>query len=436
MKTSLETLAGLNKSLTVSLPIDTFQQKTDKVLRKMAANITIDGFRKGKVPMALLRQRFAQNADAEAVNEIVNETLTEALTEVKVTPAGRPSISNIDKSETDFSYTVEFEIYPDIQVGDFSKLSIEQAEVEITQADEEKTLQGLIEQATEYQPVERKSEPGDQLTIDFKGTIDGKDFAGGSAKDFKMVLGKGAMIAGFESGLIGMLADQSTVLDLQFPENYQATHLAGQQVKFEVTVTKVAAAQVPKLDDEFANKFGEKDIDALKVSIKKRMQVEAEDRLARQNKEAIFDALLAAHEFDVPQASIDTEAQNLLQEMQVRMQQQGIKDSGGQLSASAFNKEAARRVKLGLLIAQIASDNKFVATKAQIDEKLAEMSQAYGEHAQQMVDYYNADPSRLSTIELLVVEKMVQELILSQANISIKSKKFEAVTANNITAEK
>lgn len=406
MKTSLETLDGLKRSLTVELPIDTFKQKTDKVLKKMAPQVTVDGFRKGKVPLSILRKQFGANASSDAVNEIVGETLMDALAEVKLTPVAQPIITKIDSNDdSDFSYTVEFEIFPEVKVGDFSKLKIDQTAVKITKADEDKTLDGLKEQSTEYKAVKRNSKEGDRLSIDFKGLIDGKIFEGGEAKDFSIVIGKGSMIKGFEEGLTDVATDKTVTLDLVFPKEYQAPQLAGKAVTFEVTINEVASPKVPKLDEKFAKKFGEKDMDALQKSMKEQMRVEIDNRLANQNKDAIFNALLVANEFDVPQGSIDSEAQNLLNEMQARMQQQGMDSQTASLPASTFNGEAEKRVKLGLLVNQIASDNKFVASKEQLDAKLKEMSQSYGENAQQMVDYYNEDPTRLTSIELLVVEK-------------------------------
>jgi len=428
MKTSLEKLEGLKRALTVELSIDIFKQKTDQVLRGMASKVSVDGFRKGKVPLSIMRKQFGGRASSDAVNEIVNDTLTEALADAKVTPASRPAITKIDTENKDtFSYTVTFEVFPEIKVADFSKLKIIQTEVKITKADEEKTLKGLSEQATEYKSVKRKSKEGDQVTIDFKGMLDGEVFEGGVASDFKMVLGKGSMIAGFEDGLLDVAAEKSVTLNLTFPKEYHAPQLAGKDVVFEVEIKEVAAPQSPKLDDEFAKRFGEKDIDDLKKSMKAQMQVELDNRLNNQNKDDLFGALLEANDFEVPQESINNEAQSLKQEMEQRLQQQGM-PSQGNMPASAFNPEAQRRVKLGLLVNQISSDNKFNASKEQIDTKLNEMATAYSGEAQQMLDYYNAEPSRLATIELMVVEQMVQDLILESAKVTIQKKTFEEVT--------
>ena len=275
--------------------------------------------------------------------------------------------------------------------------------------------------------MQRKSKVGDQITIDFKGMIDGKTFDGGTATDFKMILGKGSMIKGFEEALVGVVAKQNIDLDLTFPKQYHAPKLAGKNVIFEVKVKTVASPKTPELDDKFAKKFGEKNMHALKQSTKERMQIELDKRLNNQNKERLFNALLKANDFIAPQISINNEAQNLKQELEQRLQQQGM-PTQGDIDVASFNSQAERRVKLGLLVGKIASDNKLSAKKEQINAKINEMAKIYDEDSQQLLDYYNADPARLATIELMLVEQMVQDLILASANVTIKQETFEEVT--------
>jgi len=428
MKTSLETLEGLKRSLTVSVSIDDFNQKVDKILKTMVSQVSIDGFRKGKVPVSMVKKRFGDNAKSDAINEIVNETLVGALSEVEVSPAARPAITNVDsEGDTDFAYTVEFEIFPTIELADFAALEVEQIEVDITKEDEEKTLKGLQEQLIEFKPVKRKSKEGDRVAMDFVGTIDGEEFEGGEAKDFKLLLGKGTMIPGFEEAVTNVVAGKTIDLDVSFPDDYHATHLAGKPVKFEITINEVGSPKEPKLDAEFAKKFGEDDMDSLLVSMKEQMRTEINGRIEQLNKDTLFNALAAANEFDVPQSSIDGEAQNLLAEMQENMKQQG-QTPQAEMPASLFNEEAERRVKLGLMVGQIASDNNMQASMEQIDAKILEMSQSYGENAQQMINYYNEDVSRKSSVELMIVEKMVQDTILEKATIKTVKKKFTEIT--------
>jgi len=425
MKTSLETLNGLKRALTVELAADLFEQKTNEVLKDIATKAQIDGFRKGKVPMAILRKQFGAQASSDAVNDVVSDTLMDALTDAKVNPASRPNITKIDaENKETFSYTVEFEVYPEIKVADFSTVKVEQLEATMTAADEDETLKGLSDSAVDFKAVERQSQDGDQVIIDFKGSLNGEVFEGGVAADFKLVLGKGSMIEGFEDGLQGVAAGDSVTLNLTFPEEYHASQLAGKEVVFEVDVKEVAVPTAPELDDKFAEKFGEKTMDGLRKSISERMGVELKTRLANQNKDALFSALLEVNDFEVPQASVDQEAEVLWQDMQQHMKQQGMTS---QVLASTFNSEATRRVKLGLLVNQIATENKIEATKEQLDAKLAEMAASYGEQAQQMIDYYNADPSRMTSIESMVVEEMVQEVILKSAEVTAKQTTFKAV---------
>jgi len=428
MKTSLAELEGLKRSLTVELPIDTFKTKTDKVLQSMASQAKIDGFRKGKVPISLLRKRFGASASADAANEVVSETLGDALEESKANPAAQPMLTKIDsKDDKIFYYTVEFEVFPEIQAGDFSKIKVEQIDVKITKEDEKSTVDGLKEQLTEYTTVKRKSKLGDRLTIDFKGMIDGEVFDGGEAENFDLIIGKGSMIEGFEEGLTDISSNKTVTLDLKFPKQYHAQNLAGKDVTFEITLKDVGAPKIPKLDEKFAEKFGEKDMESLYKKMKAQMRIEADGIVAKQNKDAVFAELLVANEFEVPQSSVENEAQSLLQEMEARLQQQGI-PSNDKIHASEFTEEATKRVKLGLLVNKIATDNKLSAGKAQVNDKLKEISQSYGENAQQMIDYYNQDPKRLAGIESLVIEKMVVDLVLEKAKVTSKNMKFKEVT--------
>jgi len=285
MKTSLVKLDGLNRSLTVELPIDTFNVKTDKVLKNMASQVKIDGFRKGKAPITLLKKRFGASASADAANEVVSETLADALEDSKSKPAVQPSLTNIDSKDSEtFSYTVEFEIFPEIKSPDFSKIKVEQINFKITKEDEDRTLNGLKEQLTEYSPVKRKSKIGDRLTINFKGLIDGEVFDGGEAENFNLVLGKGSMIEGFEEGLTDIATNKDVTLNLSFPKDYHAQNLAAKDVTFEVNIKEIGSPKAPKMDEKFAEKFAEKSMDDLRVKIKEQMQMEAEGIVAKQNK--------------------------------------------------------------------------------------------------------------------------------------------------------
>ena len=407
MKTSLTTLEGLKRSLTVELPVDTFNQKTEKIIKSLATKVRIDGFRKGKIPANILRQRFGASAKSDAATEMVSETLEDALKDADVVPAAQPSLTNVDTENSEsLIYTIEFEVYPEIKLNALSSLKIDQVTSKVTEEDEERALQDLQDRSTEYKSVKRKSKEGDRLIIDFEGLMDGESFEGGAAEAFEIILGRGTMIDGFEKGLIDIAPGKNVEVNATFPEDYHVENLAGREAIFKVKVNEVGSPIELKRDDEFAKKFGESDFETMKTRMTSQMKMELDSRLVQQNKDTAFSALLEANDFEVPEGSVSSEALRLQQDMESRMEQQGM-PSKGKLPAEMFNEEAARRVKLGLLINKIATDSEITAEKDLVDAKLNEMSLQYGESAQQMIDWYNTDPSRLANIESIVVEDLV-----------------------------
>ena len=424
MKTSLTTLEGLKRSLTVELPVDIFNERTEKIIKSLAGKVRVDGFRKGKIPPAVLKQRFGGSAKSDAATEIVGETLADALTDADVSPATQPSLTNIDTENADsLIYTLEFEVYPEIKVNALSKLTIDQVSSQVTEEDEERALQDLQDRSTEYKTVKRKSKDGDRLIIDFEGLLDGESFEGGAAEGFEIVLGKGTMIEGFEKGLIDVASGKTVEVNATFPEDYHVENLAGREAVFKVKVNEIGSPIELKRDDEFAKKYGEKDFETMKSRMTNQMKLELDSRLVQQNKDTAFSALLEANDFEVPEGSISSEAEKLQQDMESRMEQQGM-PSKGKLPAEMFNEEAARRVKLGLLINKIATDSEITAEKDLVDAKLNEMSLQYGESAQQMIDWYNTDPSRLANIESIVVEDLVAKHVADKAKVTTTDKTF------------
>ncbi|MDC0470723.1 trigger factor [Candidatus Pseudothioglobus singularis] len=424
MKTSLTTLEGLKRSLTVELPVDIFNERTEKIIKGLAGKVRVDGFRKGKIPPAVLKQRFGGSAKSDAATEIVGETLADALTDADVSPATQPSLTNIDTENADsLIYTLEFEVYPEIKVNALSKLTIDQVSSQVTEEDEERALQDLQDRSTEYKTVKRKSKDGDRLIIDFEGLLDGESFEGGAAEGFEIVLGKGTMIEGFEKGLIDVASGKTVEVNATFPEDYHVENLAGREAVFKVKVNEIGSPIELKRDDEFAKKYGEKDFETMKSRMTNQMKLELDSRLVQQNKDTAFSALLEANDFEVPEGSISSEAEKLQQDMESRMEQQGM-PSKGKLPAEMFNEEAARRVKLGLLINKIATDSEITAEKDLVDAKLNEMSLQYGESAQQMIDWYNIDPSRLANIESIVVEDLVAKHVAEKAKVTTTDKTF------------
>jgi trigger factor len=429
MKTSLNTLEGLKRSLTVELPIDSFNEKKDKIINNLSKNAKIDGFRKGKVPVAILRQRFGANANSDATNEMVSDSLENALKDAEVMPAAQPALTKVDLDDkTTFSYTLEFEVFPEINIAPLSDLTIDQIGAEVSDEDEARGLQELQDSATEYKSVKRKSKTGDRLIIDFEGMVDGEAFEGGAAEGFEIILGRGTMIDGFEAGLIDVVAGKELEVNATFPQDYSVKELSEKSAVFKVKVNEVGSPKEVKLDDSLAKHFGEKDFDSMKTRMLTQMKTELDSRLMQKNKDVVFTALLEANEFDVPQGSVDEEANKLQSDMASRMEQQGVPTKGN-LPEGLFQEEATRRVKLGLLVNKIADDNEITPDKELVNAKLQLMASSYGENAQQMLDWYNADQQRISGIESVVKEEMVVTLISEQAKINLTKKDFLEIMA-------
>jgi len=357
----------------------------------------------------------------------VSETLEEALTDADVSPAAQPSLTTVDTESSDnFIYTIEFEVYPEVSVAPLSNLNIDQISATVSDEDEERALQDLQDRATEYKTVKRKSKNGDRLIIDFEGLLEGESFEGGAAEGFEIVLGRGAMIEGFEQGLIDVAAGKTVEVKATFPEDYHVENLAGREALFKVKVNEVGSPNEMKRDDEFAKKYGEKDFETMKSHMSNQMQLELSSRVVQQNKDVAFTALLTANNFEVPEGSVSAEAMKLQQDMEARMEQQGM-PSKGNFPEAMFQEEASRRVKLGLLINKIANDSEIKPEKEQVDAKLKEMSMQYGESAQQMIDWYNSDPSRLAGVESIVVEELVAKHVALEAKVNVTEKTFQEI---------
>ena len=357
----------------------------------------------------------------------MSETLEEALTDADVSPAVQPSLTKVDTESSDnFIYTIEFEVYPEVNVAPLSNLNIDQISATVSEEDEERALQDLQDRATEYKTVKRKSKNGDRLIIDFEGLLDGESFEGGAAEGFEIILGRGAMIEGFEQGLTDVSAGKTLEVKATFPEDYHVENLAGREAVFKVKVNEVGSPKEMKRDNEFAKKYGEKDFETMKSRMSKQMQLELNSRIVQQNKDAAFTALLTANDFEVPEGSVSSEATKLQQDMEARMEQQGM-PSKGNFPEAMFQEEASRRVKLGLLINKIANDSEIKPEKEQVDAKLKEMSMQYGESSQQMIDWYNSDPSRLAGVESIVVEELVAKHVVLEAKVNVTEKTFQEI---------
>ena len=431
MQVSVESGEGLEKRLLVDLPAERVSAEMDKKLKDLARHVRLDGFRPGKVPMRTIKQRFGEQVRQETYGTLIQETLYEAASQEKLMPAGEPQVELREAAEEGgLGYTAIFEVMPEIKVADLAGQSLSRPLAEVAESDIDAMLDKLRKQRTTWNEVDRGAKDGDTVHMDFRGLVDGEPFEGGSAENVPLVLGSGSMIEGFEAGLLGAKAGDERTLEVKFPEDYRAEHLAGKDATFEVKVLRVTEPQLPELDEEFIKGFGVEagTVEALREDVAKNMRHELKQKLNSITKERVMDVLVAANPMDIPKAMITQEAERMKQQMVQDMQQRG-QTSSVDLPVSVFEDQARRRVHLGLLVSEIMSAQEFKADEEQVRETIAEFAESY-ENPQEVVDYYLNDKNARASIENLVLENQVVEWVLGQVQIADENKAFSEIMDN------
>lgn len=428
MQVSVEAGEGLQKHVTVSVPAEQVDQAVEKKLQSLARTVRMDGFRPGKVPMRVVKQRFGDQARQDAYGELIQSTYFEAITEQKLAPAGDPSIKlNEENEEGQFSYTATIEVMPEIKLNDLGELEIKRPVAEVTEEDVDIMIDRLRKQRTTWKEVDRPAQKGDTVHIDFKGFIDGEAFEGGAAEDVPLELGSGSMVPGFEDGLIGAKAGDEVKLEVSFPEDYRAEQLAGKNAVFEVKVNKVSEPQVPEIDEDFVKAFGVEDGTeaSLRAEVRGNMERELKQKLKTMTKERVMEALLAANPVTVPKAMSQREAEVLKSQAMKEMADAG-QSSAMDLPLSVFETQAERRVSLGLLINAVVSENNIELDQDKVKSTIDEFAQSY-EQPQDVIDFYNSNKEQRAMVENLVLEEQVMDAVLDKAKTEDEPATFAGV---------
>jgi len=425
MQVSVETGEGLERKLSVQLPAEQVNQMVDTKLAGLARNARVDGFRPGKVPMRVLKQRYGEQVRAEVYGELIQSSFYQAAQQEKLLPAGEPSIEVRSADDNGFAYVATFEVIPEIKLNDVASLSIARPVAEITDADVESMIEKLRRQRTQWDRVEREAAAGDSLLVDFEGRMDGEPFKGGSAKQVTLVLGSSSMIPGFEDGLLGVKPGDERTLELTFPSDYRAVELAGKPVQFEVKVHGVAEPRLPEIDADFIKSFGVEagTEEALRDEIRSNMQRELRQKIKGVVKERIMDALLAGNEIRVPAAMITREAEVLKRQAAANM---GSRGSNVDLPVDLFKERAERRVKLGMLLGEIIRGENMKADPDAVEQAIADMAQAY-EDPQEVINWYRSNAEQREAVENLVLEDAVVDWILERAKVADEASSFDAL---------
>mgnify|MGYP002713080648 CR=1 FL=1 len=428
MQVSVETTSALERRMTVEVPEERVEKAVEERLRNLARTTRIKGFRPGKVPMSVVKQRFGGQVRQEVVGEVVQSTFYEAVTQEKLRPVGLPRIEPSSTGEGDnLEYTATFEVFPEIELAGLEGVSIDKATAEVTEADVDRMLDTLRKQATSWEEVDRPAEEGDRVTVDFRGTIDGEEFDGNSGENVPVTIGGKRMIAGFEEGLVGVKAGDEKTLDLEFPEDYAYKKVAGKPVQFIVTIKRIEKPELPEVDDAFAERFGIKEggVDALRQEIRANMEREMSQALKNRVKQQVMDKILEINELDIPKGLIDNEAQALMRQTEQQMYTPEGK-SGVKLDPSMFEEQAERRVSLGLLMSEVVKQHELKADPAKVRETVEGLAATY-EQPDEVVQWYYADRQRLGEVESLVLEDQVVDWVLGQVQVNEVPSSFEEI---------
>ena len=430
MAVAVETLEKLERKITLTLPVTTITNEVETRLKKLARQVKIDGFRPGKVPMNIVSQRYGYSVHYEVMNDKVGEAFSVAANEAKLRVAGQPRITEKEgAAEGQVSFDAIFEVFPDVKLGDLATASVEKVSAEVTDAAIDRTVDILRKQRQTFaqRAMDSATAAGDRVTVDFVGKIDGEPFEGGKAEDFAFIVGEGQMLKEFDDAVRGMKSGESKTFPLPFPADYHGKDVAGKTADFLVTVKKLEATHLPEVNEAFAKSLGiaEASVEGLRADIKKNLEREVKFRLMAKNKNAAMDAVAASAELDLPKSSVQSELDRMIESARADLKQRGIKDADkAPIPDDVFRPQAERRVRLGLVVAELVRVNNLQATEAQIKSHVEELAASYEKPAD-VVRWYFSDNRRMAEVEAIIIENNVTEFVLSKAKITAKSVSFD-----------
>lgn len=434
MDVTVENLEGLNRKITLALPWEGIRAAVDKKLSQTQRKAKVQGFRPGKAPLKMVDAMYGTDIRNEVLNDAVVKAFYEVVEAQKLRVAGLPRFNEVENQddENTFKIDAQFEVFPEVKVGDLSAQEIEKASTEVSDAEVDKTIEILRGQRTRYNHVERAAQKEDRVIIDFAGKIDGEAFDGGSAENYPFVLGQGQMLPEFEAGVEGLKEGESKDVEVSFPEDYHGKEVAGKTAVFTITLRNVSAATLPEVDEEFAKQLGIVDGDVAKMrdEVKKNVSREVNRRVAEKNKAAVMDALLAVTEFDVPAALVQEETGRMMQDARQNFINQGFDAKQlPELPADMFTEQATRRVKLGLILAQLVEEQQLQPTNDDIRDIVAEFAESYEDPAE-VIEWYMGDAERQQGPAALATEAKVVEFVLAKAKVTDKALSFDEVMGN------
>jgi len=434
MSVHVETLDKLERRITLSLPAATIASEVESRLRRLSRTVKAAGFRPGKVPMSVVSQRYGYSVQSEVLNDKVGQVFNDAVNEAKLRVAGNPRITEkAGAPEGEVAFDATFEVYPEVKLGDLSTAEVERVTTEVTDDAVDKTIEILRKQRRTFQqrPAAEGATEGDRVTIDFLGTVDGVAFDGGKADAFQFVIGEGQMLEQFDKSVRGMRTGDSKTFPLQFPADYQGKEVAGKEADFVVTVKKVEAQHLPPVDESLAKALGigGGTVEALRADVRKNLDREVKFRVQSRNKASVMGALVKVAELEVPKALVAGEVERMVAQMRGDLKKRGVKDAEtAPIPPEMFQDQAERRVRLGLVVAELVRSQNLQAKPEQLQAHIEELSQSY-EKPGEVMRWYLSDRNRMAEVEAVVVENNVAAHVLAQAKATDKAVPFEELMA-------
>ncbi len=430
MQVSVEATGNLERKLTIQVPPERVNDEVDNRLKSLAKRVRLDGFRPGKVPLKVVRQRYGSGVYQEVLGEVLQQSYREAVQQEGLEPAGNPSIEpkNVEEGQP-IEFVASFQVFPEVEVADFTGVEIERPIAEIDDADIDRVIESLRAQHKTWEVVERAAAEGDRVTLDFVGTLNGEEFEGGKAEGFMVEIGAGRLLPEFEHQLVGLKPGEEKTIDVTFPEDYPAENLKGQTVQFALTISKVEASVLPEVDEEFAKKFGIEDgsVEKLRDDVRSNMERELRQALKSRVKQQVLEAVIEKHGFDLPDALVRAEINRLREEAEQRF---GGAEKTQPLPDSLFEDEAKRRVRLGLALRAIVEQKEFKVDAERVERELEDMAQTY-EDPEEVKQFYRSNPEAKGNLESVVLEDQVVDWVVDQASVTDKKTTFQDVMNPN-----
>ena len=435
METTVETLGDLERRLSVAVPVADIEGEVSKRLSNLARTAKIAGFRPGKVPVSILARQYGPQLRSDVITEAVQSRFNEAVQKERLRIAGAPRIEPRQPGAAPggvrdaLEFSAVFEVYTDVEIGDLSQISVRRPVAEVTPADIDRTIEILRRQRASYDAVARPARSGDRVRVNFTGTIDGAEFAGGQARDFPITLGEGRMLPEFDAAMTGMAAGEHKTFAVHFPDDYHGREVAGKNAEFALTVLGVEEIRLPALDADFVRGFGvaSGELDGLRAEVGANLKLELKRKIAAVVKEQVIAGLAGLARFPLPKALVEAEAHALSDRTVASMREQpGVKPEDLAVGVDLFRPQAEQRVALGLLMSELVKREHLAARPEQVKELVHEQAQSY-EQPDAVVRWHYEKPERLADFEAAVLEQNVVDWILARAKVTDEPATFDAV---------